>query len=666
MPALNSLSIKSKLTIAILAISLTSILTVGYLALSQSRTMLKQASFEQLEGIRSSRAGQIETYFTTMRSQVKTLTENDMIVGAMVRFNHAFNKLNNVIIPEAWNNEIRTYYRESYLPGLSKNLGAEPSFSVYNPRRQAARYLQYHYIVTNAHPVGEKDALMAAQDDSEYSKIHTRYHQRLRSLIKEFGYYDLFLVNFKTGDIVYSVYKELDFGTNLNDGPYRQSNLAKLVREVQAHPDRWLVRMVDFSPYEPSYGAPAAFLGGAIYNGPHIVGILAFQLPVDRINDIMTGGGHWENDGLGTSGETYIVGVDLLMRSASRLLVQQPHNYEKYLLETNTPFRTIQKIKEFNTSILLQPVDTLAARRAFQGRTGAELMLGYRNTPVLSSYSPLLIEGFDWAIVAERDLAEIYQPIKSLQKTFWIVGIVLMVAITFIATLFASRFVQPVVSLIENAKKVEAGQHDIVMPEGCGDEFGQLAQSFNGIVGSLRQEAEIIDKKEHENRLLLENILPQESAKRLQQNEEQVADRVRHVTVLYASVVGFTEFSEQLDASRATHLLSALWDAFDAAAEERGIEPQQTMGQHYLAVCGLSGLYLDHAKRTLDLALDLRFALRAFNEQHGGGLHLQLGVHSGQVTAGIVGWKRFKYDVWGQAVDTALDLHNATEPGTIL
>ncbi len=628
--------------------------------------MLQQASFDQLDGIRSSRAGQIEAYFRTILSQVKTLTEDDMIVAAMVRFNQGFNKLNNVLIPEEWNTEIRTYYREEFIPRLSKNMGGEPMFPVYSPRRQTARYLQYHYIVNNTNPVGEKDNLTAAQDGSEYSKVHARYHQRLRHLIKEFGYYDLFLINFRTGDIVYSVYKETDFGTNLSDGAYRKSNLAHLVSEIQAHPDRWLIHRVDFSPYDPSYGEPAAFLGGAIYNGPHIVGILAFQLPVDRINSVMTGDGNWENDGLGTTGETYIVGPDFFMRSVSRLLLQQPDNYAKYLQETKTPYSTIQKIKAFKTSILLQSVDTVAARRAILGRTGTGLMLGHRNTPVLSSYAPLRIPGFDWGIVAEREVSEVYKPIQSLQKAFWIVGIVLMVGVTFLATVFAGRFMEPVVSLIQNAKQVEAGHYDIVMPERSADEFGQLAQSFNGIVDRLRQEAETVEKKAYENRQLLENVLPQDSAQRLQQHEGQMADRVRHVTVLYASVVGFTEFSEQRDAIEATHLLSELWDVFNAAAEQHGVEPQQTMGPHYLAVCGLAGLYLDHAKRTLDFSRDLFKILQAFNDQHAGDLRLQIGVDSGQVTAGIVGLKRFKYDVWGPAVDLACDLHHAAEPSAIL
>ncbi len=156
--------------------------------------MIQQASLEQLDSVRSLRAGQIESYFENILSQVKTLTEDDMIVAAMVRFNQSFSKLNNVLIPKDWNAEIRTYYREEFIPRLSENIGGDPTFPVYSPRRQAARYLQYHYLIANPNPIGKKDDLIAAQDGSEYSKIHARYHQRLRNLIKEFGYYDLFLI----------------------------------------------------------------------------------------------------------------------------------------------------------------------------------------------------------------------------------------------------------------------------------------------------------------------------------------------------------------------------------------------------------------------------------------------------------------------------------------
>ncbi|PON17281.1 hypothetical protein C2W62_14000 [Candidatus Entotheonella serta] len=101
-------------------------------------------------------------------------------------------------------------------------------------------------------------------------------------------------------------------------------------------------------------------------------------------------------------------------------------------------------------------------------------------------------------------------------------------------------------------------------------------------------------------------------------------------------------------------------------AEDHGVEPHQTMGERYLAVCGLAGVYLDHAKRVVGFAQELLEVLGQFNADHQVHLSLRIGIHSDPVVAAIVGIKRFKYDLWGETVNSALDLHAAAEPNTIL
>ncbi len=219
--------------------------------------------------------------------------------------------------------------------------------------------------------------------------------------------------------------------------------------------------------------------------------------------------------------------------------------------------------------------------------------------------------------------------------------------IMFIAIWLANRFVQPLSSLIASAKQVEAGDADVVVDVRSGNEFGQLAETLNGIVASMRHQTERIDQKDYENRMLLENVLPSGPAGRLQRGDEQVADRIRQVTILCASVDGFTEFAEQQEASEAVHLLNTLWSVFDEAAEAHGVEPHLTTGERYLAVCGLSGMYLDHAKRTLDFALELFPLVQQVNAEFQAKLHLRIGMHSGAAGVGIVGVKRSRYDLWG-------------------
>jgi hypothetical protein len=130
-----------------------------------------------------------------------------------------------------------------------------------------------------------------------------------RDRVARFGYYDMFLIN-SQGQIVYTVFKETDYATNLETGPYRDSNLAKLVREVIASKRRGFTQLVDFAAYAPSYGLPASFIAAPIYDGSALVGVLAFQMPVDEINRVMTGNQQWQADGLGRCDSGGIVAAE--------------------------------------------------------------------------------------------------------------------------------------------------------------------------------------------------------------------------------------------------------------------------------------------------------------------------------------------------------------------
>jgi len=408
---INQLSIKAKLQILLLMISLSSILVVSYLAWERSRNNLRDTIFNQLTSVRSSKTYQIESYFELLENHIQTLAEAPMVVESMQQFQQAHQSLNfksnteNVENSEnsenksveaqqkTWLASLETYYTEEYFPRLKKGVKGEPSFTVYKPTTLTGLYLQYHYIANNPNPVGEKDKLLNAGDRSQYSQVHSKYQPLFRNLIQEFGYYDLFLIDPNTLEIIYSVYKEADYATSLQDGPYRKSNLAAVVEAVQDTPEQGAVQIVDFKRYYPSYGAPASFFAAPIYDGSQLIGILAIQLPIDEINNVLTQKQNWENEGLGESGETYLVGEDKLMRSASRFLLEDKSGYMSALRDIGTPERTLKLIDAYDTSILLQKVDTEGVRTALRGQSGTKIIQDYRNVPVLSSYAPVKIPG---------------------------------------------------------------------------------------------------------------------------------------------------------------------------------------------------------------------------------------------------------------------------------
>ncbi len=220
-----------------------------------------------------------------------------------------------------------------------------------------------------------------------HSNLHANVHPVIRNFLEKFGYYDIFLVDPESGDIVYSVFKELDYSTSLKDGPYANTNFGEAFRRANMLTNKDEVVLVDYEQYTPSYEAPASFIASPVFDGDKKVGIAMFQMPIDRLNEIMA-----ERAGLGETGETYLVGPDMLMRSDSYL---DPENHS-----------VLSSFKNRE----LGKVETEATKDALNGKTGAKVIIDYNGNPVLSAYTPVNIGGITWALFAEIDVAEAFCP----------------------------------------------------------------------------------------------------------------------------------------------------------------------------------------------------------------------------------------------------------------
>ncbi|MEB3192426.1 MAG: adenylate/guanylate cyclase domain-containing protein [Snowella sp.] len=649
----------------LLMVSGCSILVTAYVGYRSGKSNLNQRVFNQLTSVRASKAYQIESYFKTIHNHTETLSEDPSIESAMQAFSQAYQKLQTAKIPNSFNKSIAQYYSQQFLPRLVKSEGGDPIVTSYTPKNPASQYLQYYYIAANPYAVGKKQQLVNPKDGSDYSKVHQRYHPIFRNIIKKFGYYDMFLID-PQGNVVYTVFKETDFTSNFQTGPYKNSNLAVLNRAVQDTKERDYSKVVDFEPYAPSYGAPAAFIAAPLYQQSQLIGVLAFQLPVDEINKVMTGNRQWEADGLGKSGETYLVGRDFLMRSVSRFFEQDPKEYEETLKSRGVKEAVIRRINAYKTSILQQPVRTEAVIQALGGKQGTMIIDDYRGIPVLSSYAPLQLPELDWVILSEMDLAEAYAPIYSFAQQILIYATLLSLVITVVAMLLADWFVKPINHLIASARKVAAGELEAIAVLKNKDEFGELAQSFNAMVKSLRTQTNLVQEKSQENEQLLLSVFPAAIAKRLKKGEKNIAEDISNVAVIFSDLTGFSKLSAPLTAYEIVSILNDLVSAFDEAAERYGIEKIKTIGDSYLGVCGLSIPYLDHDKRVLDFSLEMLAIVRRFNHERDFELNVRIGINSGDVVAGIVGRNKFIYDVWGDTINVASALRFACPPGMIL
>lgn len=664
---LGDWTIKSKLQALLLLVSLGSVVIVSGIGWYQTQATLRSKISEQLEGISNTKAEQFESYFENLNNQVGMLAADSNVVKAMVEFNGGYRILERNLIPPEWDTALDAYYTQQFFPRLQNNLFPETvNPSVYIPTGQAARYLQYHYIASNPNPVGEKYKLLDASDGSDYTKAHAKYQKFLAGIIQKFGYYDLFLINHKTGDIVYSYFKETDFATTQLQGFYSQSALTELVQKIQANPTQGSIQVADFKPYRPSYNAPAAFIATPIYSGSNIIGILAVQIPIEKMDKAISRNNNWQGSGLQKTGEAYLIGPDLLMRSTSRFWVEDPKKYQNIVYHTGTDKRTLELMEKFKTTIGLQKIDSPAAKAALEGRQGMMVNRNYRGVEVLSSYSPLQLNGLNWAIVAEMEVGEAYRPLYTLQVNLLIAAALFLLVTAFLAAVAARIFTSPLRRLTEKARKLVAGELDTEIELNWQDEFGELATEFKQVANKLSKIEEQLEIEKKENDLLLQNILPRTIAERRKQREESIADSLKQVTILTAHLAGISELNKRLPPSKMTQLLTELFDEFDSAAERYGLEKQNSATTSYMAVCGLTQARFDHSQRTVDFALAMLEIIGRLNINYNSPLALRISIHAGSVTAGVVGTERFGYRIWGETAYIASSLQNQADLNYIL
>jgi class 3 adenylate cyclase len=197
------------------------------------------------------------------------------------------------------------------------------------------------------------------------------------------------------------------------------------------------------------------------------------------------------------------------------------------------------------------------------------------------------------------------------------------------------------------------------------DEIGQLCSAFNGMVDELHEKNIVIENKSREAEQLLLNVLPAPIANRLRGGELSIADGFAEVTVAFADIVGFTALSSEMPPAKVVALLNGLFSRFDEAAQELGIEKIKTVGDAYMAVCGLPVPVPDNAARLLRMAIRMVHITREHAMEHQVSMKLRVGINSGPVVAGVIGKSKYIYDLWGDTVNLASRMEAGGVPDTI-
>ncbi len=663
MGILKRLSIRSKFIILMLVVSIASIIAIGIIGNQSGKKILNDSISNQLTSLKNTKEVQIQDFFKTKENQLLMFSQNSMIVDSMRDFRVSYNLTKYDALTQEEAKKLDDYYKNDFLPKLEKSMASKPVFSNFRPKTVATSYLQYHYLANNSFQ--KKSDMTFAEDKSSYSKAHKKYHKSFKQIVSKLNFSDLFLINPETMEIVYSTYKRSDFATNLEIGAYKNSSLATLVKRIKNSSEKEKVYIEDFQKYEPSFNIPQAFMGVPIYDGDEKLGILAIKIDSNEIDAMMMNNYDFEKTGLKKTGEVYLVGADRYMRSQSRYLLENSIEYEKLLKKLKFPEEEIEDIIKFNTTVKIQKADTDAVSKALSGKSNTEKTINYLNQKMLSSYAPVNIEGLRWVIIAEMGLDEALKPISTFQKQLIIYTILLVFLVTLFAMFIARVFTTPLNKLMKGVHNIEAGKSTTIEVD-TQDEFKELSGSFNKMGNKIKKQNETIEHILLEKEKLLLNILPAPIVERVENGEMGIGDSYDNVTVLFTSLTGFDSAFINESASKSIAWLNELIYAFDESAEKFGVEKIKTIGDDYMAACGLSVPRFDHVRRSVDFAIDMLKIIDRFNRDHNVNISLQVGIHSGTVIAGIIGRHKFVYDLWGEVVDISGYIRHEAILNTIL
>ena len=392
-----------------------------------------------------------------------------------------------------------------------------------------AAALKQIYVTNNPNAADQRLLLDTAETTLTYATPHATVQPQYRQQITAAGYGDIYLFDTK-GMLVYSAAKQDDFATSFADGPYATTALGGAVTAALAIENNDDTVFADFSAYPASAVGPVAFLAKPVFNATgRKIGVLAFELPASRLAPVID-----NRTGLGTSGETVIVGADGVVRSDS----------------------SFTEANDVLTSSLDGPVVQTAA-----GGTAAEGSIGHRGAPSLIAAAPVVVPGLQWALATVMSEDEVFAPVVAMRNLMMIIAGVLLAAVAAAGFVFARTITKPITRLTQTMEQLSQGNLDVaVAGTARRDELGAMAKAVEVFKDNALKVNEMTDGERSAS-------------------EQRRADRARMMNelqrafgeVVDAAIAG--DFSRRVEASFADRELNALAASVNTLVEtvDRGM-----------------------------------------------------------------------------------------------
>lgn len=472
-------------------------IAISLVAINKSSDALIKARMDQLSSIAEAKAEGLGEFTKFFHGLIVSNAGDINTVQTLWALNDAFELFEDetdVDIDEATQKLIKEY-DSNYLSRVNfefPGVAAKKETLEYLPESDAGKIAQTLYIVENENPSGQKDALHQNKlHKDDYSKQHALYHRKFKSILDEFGLYDIFLVN-ADGLVVYSVKKEKDFATNLVDGPYKESGLARVYNSAMKL-KAGEIAFDDFAPYEPSLNAPASFIATPLYFHEDLEGVLVFQLPIGVLNKTMNFQGNFDKAGLGETGEAFLIGQDKMMKTDSRFVskIQDP------------------LVQKFKTTIGTYKVDSDASSRVLAGESGAMLVESPEGDKLLNAFTPVDFFGAKWGIIVQLQEDEALQSVKEARNVISILAVAIILLLIVVIVIAIQKLIINKLSLLQDAAYgLAKGEGDLTsqIKIASGDEMYDVSTNINAFIEKVRVTVDKAKQMSRENASIADNL----------------------------------------------------------------------------------------------------------------------------------------------------------------
>jgi PAS domain S-box-containing protein len=495
----RSWSIRWKIQLIFLLSTLTAgCIIVSIVFIIQRRVVIRE-TYNKLLLLQNEKSGHVEDYFSNLDNQIRIFSSDRQTIEALNSLSESFLNIenDNFSTPTAagldkMNTLLEGFYASEVIPVLEASKDQSANLQTLLPADNKQRIMQYLYLAGNSKPLALKGTLNKADDGSAYSSLHAQYHPSFLKFARQSGINDIILIDYKTGYVTYSLKKNLDFASNLFDGPYKNTALALAFKSAIGQSTQGSVSYIDETQYVPALLNPLMFISTPVITGGRLIGVVVFALDAKALDKLLM----LDKEGLssGKSMKTIIIGQDYYYRNNDPEFVSNREDYLRKLRRNCYMGGTGAIAERLKTTAMVQQVDVSALPDVIKKKTNRSHYISETGERILCVYKPLAINNLNWTLVTQINKSDALSPLTRSILTVVIIALMILGLLFYFVGLFIQSLSKRIGELKNNLISLANGEPVQFLNNASGDEIGQSINTLGKISMRINTGSEFVSE----------------------------------------------------------------------------------------------------------------------------------------------------------------------------